>query len=34
MLGEHPGRTYVATMVEAGADPVIVWLKPLRDLDG
>ena len=32
VLGEEPGRTYVATIVEAGTDPVIVWLKPLRDL--
>jgi hypothetical protein len=33
MLAEHPGRTFVATTVEAGTDPVIVWLRPLRDLD-
>ena len=29
MLAEHPGRTYVATIVESGADPVLAWLKPL-----
>jgi hypothetical protein len=29
MLAEHPGRTYVATSVESGADPVLAWLKPL-----
>jgi hypothetical protein len=33
MLAEHPGRTYVATIVETGTDPVIVWVRPLRDLD-
>jgi hypothetical protein len=32
-LEEHPKRTFVATTVEAGADSVIVWLRPLRDLD-
>jgi hypothetical protein len=30
-LAELPGRTYVATTVEIGTDPVIVWLKPLRE---
>ena len=33
MLDEHPGCTYVATIVESGTDPVMVWLEPLRDLD-
>ena len=28
---KDPGRTDVATIVEAGTDPVIVWLRPLRD---
>ena len=32
-LAELPDRTFVATTVESGPDPVIVWLKPLRDLD-
>jgi hypothetical protein len=29
-LPEHPGDTFVASTVESGADPVIVWLKPLQ----
>jgi hypothetical protein len=29
MLSEHPGQPYVATKVESGTDPLIVWLKPL-----
>jgi hypothetical protein len=33
MLAEHPGRTYVAATVDVGTDPVIVWVRPLRDLD-
>jgi hypothetical protein len=32
-LAEHPGRTYVASSVEIGTDPVIVWVRPLRDLE-
>ena len=32
-LNEHPRRTFVATAVEPGPDSVIVWLRPLRDLD-
>jgi hypothetical protein len=32
-LSEHPERTFVATTVEAGIDPAIVWLKPVRPLD-
>ena len=30
MLAEHAGRSFVAAMVESGADPVIVWLQPLE----
>jgi hypothetical protein len=32
-LSEHPERTFVAMTVEAGTDPAIVSLKPLRPLD-
>jgi hypothetical protein len=32
-LDEHPRRTFVATAVEPGPDSVIVWLKPLWDVD-
>jgi hypothetical protein len=32
-LAEHPGRTYVASNIEIGTDPAIVWVRPLRDLD-
>ena len=30
MLSEHPGRTYVASSVETGTDPAIVWLRRLH----
>jgi hypothetical protein len=30
-LAEHPGRIFVATGVEAGPAPVLVWLKALED---
>jgi hypothetical protein len=32
-LAELPGRSFVATTVESGPGPAIVWLKPLKDLD-
>ena len=32
-LSEHPGHVFVATGVETSAAPVMVWLKPVRDID-
>lgn len=31
-LAELPGRTFAVTTVEA--EPGLVWLKPVQDLDG